>query len=198
MAHYRRTGFHVVALMAWGLGPASLSAQVSSYQPPGQLMAANANATAVTGVTVREMDNGAPSPDVARKDGDTGFAPGAKVYVIGRVKNPGAYSLRRTAPTTVLGELALAGGVRSRSRVEIVRTIDGERKNLKVTLEDVTPARRHDPGHGTVLLTLIRFEVYGRRGLPQPARAEAFRTCDRMPWSWRSPSVSAAGPGCRM
>ena len=139
MAHYRRTGFHLVALMAWGLWPASLSAQVSSYQPPGQLAAVNANATAVTGVTVRELDNGTSSPNVALMDGDTAFAaPGAaKVSVIGRVKNPGVYSLRRTAPTTVLGGLALAGGVRSRSRVEVVRLIDGERKNLKVTLQDV-------------------------------------------------------------
>ena len=61
MAHYyRRTGFHVVALVAWGLWPASLSAQVSSDQPPGQLTAVNANVTAVTGVTVRHPGETAP------------------------------------------------------------------------------------------------------------------------------------------
>ena len=44
--------------------------------------------------------------------------------------------------------------------------------------------------------------VFGHRreqpGLAQPARAAALLTFDRIPWSWRRPSVSAAGPGCRM
>ena len=58
--------------------------------------------------------------------------------MFGQVKNPGAYPLQLDV-TTVLQGLALAGGVTERgatSRVEIVRTVNGEQKELKVTLED--------------------------------------------------------------
>ena len=76
MAHYyRRTGFHVVALVAWGLWPASLSAQVSSDQPPGQLTAVNANVTAVTGVTVRHPGETAPPGYPGRFGNNPGSGP---------------------------------------------------------------------------------------------------------------------------
>lgn len=201
MAHCRRTGFRVIALMACGLWPASLSAQVPSYQPPGQLTVVNANVTAVTGVHVRDLENGASSLDAALKDDDTALPRAATVSVLGLVKNPGVYSLRRTAPTTVLGG-ARARRRRHQSRVEVA---DRDRAAYQRRTEEReghpgrrAAARRHGPGHRTVLLNPLRSDVRGLRGLSQPAPAEGFRTCDRMPWSCRSPSVSAAGPGCRM
>ena len=140
MTHCRRTGFHVVTLAACGLWPASLSAQVP-YQPLGQLTVVNANATAAAGVSVHELENGASLPDIVLKDeGTTLTQREATISLIGLVKNPGVYLLRRTAPTTVLGGLALAGGITnrgSRSRVEVVRLVNGERKNVKVALDDV-------------------------------------------------------------
>jgi polysaccharide biosynthesis/export protein len=64
------------------------------------------------------------------------------IYVFGQVKNPGAYALQQRA-TTVLQALSLAGGVTDRgstSRIRIVRIIDGQKKDIKVTLGDTIRA----------------------------------------------------------
>jgi polysaccharide export outer membrane protein len=59
--------------------------------------------------------------------------------LFGQVKNPGAYPLRQRA-TTVLQALSLAGGVSDRgstTRIRVVRIVDGQKKEIKVTLSDV-------------------------------------------------------------
>ena len=90
-------------------------------------------------VNLRELQNGAFSQNVQLAAGDTVFVLKAEnIYVFGQVKNPGAYPLQQDV-TTVLQGLALAGGVTDRgatSRVEIVRTVNGEQKKMKVKLED--------------------------------------------------------------
>ena len=90
-------------------------------------------------VDLRELQNGVFSLNAALRDGDTIFIPRAEnVYVFGQVKNPGAYALQQKN-TTVLQVLALAGGVTDRgstSRVQIVRIVSGQKKELNVKLTD--------------------------------------------------------------
>src|SRR5205814_1588368 len=65
-----------------------------------------------------------------------------KVFVVGEVRSPGAYALQQRT-TTVLQALSLAGGVTDRgstSRIRIVRIVDGQKKELRVTLGDVIKA----------------------------------------------------------
>jgi len=106
----------------------------------------------VVRVKLRELQNGAPSTNVALTGGDTVFVLRAEnIYVFGHVRNPGAYPMPPDV-TTVLQGLALAGGVTDRgatSRVEIVRIVNGKQKKLKVKLDEallpgdtiVVPAR---------------------------------------------------------
>ncbi len=76
---------------------------------------------------------------MALQDGDTIVVPKALcVYVFGQVKAPGAYAIE--TGTTVLQALSLAGGVTDRgstSRMKIVRTVDGKKKEIKAKLTDV-------------------------------------------------------------
>ena len=95
------------------------------------------NASLVTRVNLHELQNGASSENVALKDGDTVFVLRAEnIYLFGQVRNPGAYLLHHDT-TTVLQGLALAGGITdrgARSRIEIVRIVNGEHKKIKVDL----------------------------------------------------------------
>jgi polysaccharide export outer membrane protein len=106
---------------------------------PASVDEAEASGTPVVRVNLRDLQNGAFQQNVQLNGGDTVFVLKAEnIYVFGQVKNPGAYPLQQDV-TTVLQGLALAGGVTDRgatSRVEIVRTIKGEQKKLKVKLED--------------------------------------------------------------
>jgi polysaccharide biosynthesis/export protein len=90
-------------------------------------------------VDLRELQNGVFSLNVALRDGDTIFIPRAEsVYVFGQVKNPGAYALQQKN-TTVLQALSLAGGVTDRgstSRVQIIRIVKGQKKEINVKLID--------------------------------------------------------------
>ena len=94
----------------------------------------------VVRVNLRELENGGFSQNVVLRDGDTIFVPRAEsVYVFGQVKSPGAYGLQQKN-TTVLQALALAGGVTNRgstSRIQVVRIVNGEKKELNVKLNDV-------------------------------------------------------------
>src|SRR5436305_1211463 len=94
----------------------------------------------VTRVNLRELENGAFSQNVVLRDGDTIFVPRAEsIYVFGQVKNPGAYGLQQKN-TSVLQALALAGGVTNRgstSRIQVVRIVNGNKKELNVKLNDV-------------------------------------------------------------
>jgi polysaccharide export outer membrane protein len=89
-------------------------------------------------VNVRELQAGSLSQNVSLRDGDTLVVPKAQaVYVFGQVRQPGAYPAEKG--TTVLQALSLAGGVTDRgstSRLVIVRTVDGKKKELKAKLAD--------------------------------------------------------------
>src|SRR5947208_3652162 len=91
----------------------------------------------VTRVNLRELENGGFSQNVVLRDGDTIFVPRAEsVYVFGQVKNPGAYGLQQKN-ISVLQALALAGGMTNRgstSRIQVVRIVNGNKKELNVKL----------------------------------------------------------------
>jgi polysaccharide export outer membrane protein len=86
------------------------------------------------------LQNGSLSNNLALRDGDTVFVPRAEsIYVFGQVKSPGAYPLPQHS-TTILQALSLAGGVTDRgstTRIQIVRMIDGHKKEIRATLSDV-------------------------------------------------------------
>jgi polysaccharide export outer membrane protein len=93
----------------------------------------------VVRISLRELETGDASQNVLLRDGDTIMVPRAEeIYVFGQVKSPGAYSVRDD-DMTVLQALSLAGGLTDRGamgRIEIVRVVEGERQQVKVTLGD--------------------------------------------------------------
>lgn len=95
-------------------------------------------------VDLRELENGDLSRNVPLMSGDTIFVQRAEsVYVFGQVRNPGAYPFRQKK-TTVLQALSLAGGVTDRgstTRIHIVRIVDGEKKELRVEMDDLVEPR---------------------------------------------------------
>lgn len=99
----------------------------------------NETDSTVIRVNLREIQEGALSKNVLLRDGDTLLVQKARlVYVFGQVKSPGAYPVDKD--TTVLQALSLSGGVTDRgstSRIKIVRTVDGKKKELKVKLTDL-------------------------------------------------------------
>jgi polysaccharide export outer membrane protein len=96
-------------------------------------------ATEVFRASIRELESGALSQNLELRDGDTIFVPRAEtVYVFGQVKNPGAYGLQKNM--TVLQALSLAGGVNEHgamNRLQVMRIINGTKKELKVKLTDL-------------------------------------------------------------
>ncbi len=102
-------------------------------------------ASEIIKVDIKELQGGALGNNVPLRDGDTLFVPRAEsIYVFGQVKNPGAYPLQGKN-TTVLQALSLAGGVTDRgstNRIQIVRIVNGEKKELKAKLTD--PVRPGD------------------------------------------------------
>jgi polysaccharide biosynthesis/export protein len=116
----------------------------SAGQPAGvPVLPAAADGDNVVRVDLQDLQTGASASNAALRDGDTIYVPRAEsIYVFGQVKNPGAYALQQRA-TTVLQALSLAGGVTDRgstSRIRIVRIIDGQKKDIKVTLGDTIRA----------------------------------------------------------
>ncbi len=106
---------------------------------PGQV-----EGSEVTRVAVRDLETNSLSRSVALQDGDTVFAPRVEsVYVFGEVKNPGRYPV--PGELTLLQALALAGGatnVGALNRVRVIRTVDGEQREIKARLHD--PIRSGD------------------------------------------------------
>jgi polysaccharide export outer membrane protein len=100
---------------------------------------AAADTDAATRVDLHALENGDVSQNVQLASGDTVFVLRAEsVYVFGQVKNPGAYPLRQRQ-TTVLQALSLAGGVTDRgstNRVQIVRLVDGRKREIRAELSD--------------------------------------------------------------
>jgi polysaccharide export outer membrane protein len=109
-------------------------------QAAGPTLPAQDDAANVVRVDLRRLRSGLTATNEALQDGDTIFVPRAEsVYVFGQVRNPGAYPLQQR-DTTVLQALSLAGGVADRgstSRVRVVRIVEGEKTELKVSLSDV-------------------------------------------------------------
>ena len=107
---------------------------------PGPTLPTQDDAKTGVRVNLRDLENGAFSQNVALTDGDTIFVPRAEsIYVFGQVKNPSAYKLQQRN-TTVLQALSLAGGVTDRgstSRIQIIRIVNGEKKEIKAKLTDV-------------------------------------------------------------
>jgi len=93
---------------------------------------------------LRELENGDASQNVRLVNGDTLFVQRAEsVYVFGEVRNPGAYPFRQKK-TTVLQALSLAGGVTERgstTRIQIVRLVDGKKKEIAAQLDDFVEPR---------------------------------------------------------
>lgn len=106
----------------------------------GPTMPANDDDRDLVRVNLRDLENGTFTKNAALRDGDTVFVPRAQsVYVFGQVKNPGAYSLQQQN-TTVLQALSLAGGISDRgssTRIQIIRVVNGEKREIKVKLTDV-------------------------------------------------------------
>lgn len=94
----------------------------------------------VVRVDLKDLENGSLAKNALLMDGDTVVVPRAQsIYVFGQVKNPGAYSLLQSN-MSVLQALSLAGGVTengSTNRIQIVRMVKGQKKELKVKLSDV-------------------------------------------------------------
>lgn len=106
---------------------------------PGPVLPSDAGALKVERVDLRALQNATITTDIVLRDGDTLFVPRAdNVFVLGQVKNPGAYPMPRGL--TVLQALSLAGGVTDRGttrRVRIVRTVNGQRQEVKAELTDL-------------------------------------------------------------
>jgi polysaccharide biosynthesis/export protein len=101
-------------------------------------------ATEVFRTSIRDLEGGAMSQNVALRDGDTIFVPRSEtVYVFGQVRTPGAYGVQTNA--TVLQALSLAGGVTEHgatNRIRIVRIEKGQEREVKAKLSD--PVRPGD------------------------------------------------------
>jgi polysaccharide export outer membrane protein len=95
-------------------------------------------------VDLRALENGDVSQNVHLVSGDTIFVQRAEsVYLLGQVKNPGAYPFRQKN-TTVLQALSLAGGVTDRgstTRIQIVRIVDGKKTEIDAKLSDLVEPR---------------------------------------------------------
>jgi polysaccharide export outer membrane protein len=99
----------------------------------------DADDATVLRVNVDEIQRGELSQNLALHGGDTIVVQRAQgIYVFGQVNAPGAYPIEKGM--SVLQALSLAGGVTDRGstgRVRIVRTVDGNKKEIKVKLEDL-------------------------------------------------------------
>lgn len=84
-------------------------------------------------VDLGELQAGNIALNIALRDGDTINIPKAlSVFVSGHVKNPGGYAVEDGM--TVLQVLSLAGGLTERGsdrRINVLRTVDGKKKELK-------------------------------------------------------------------
>jgi len=84
-------------------------------------------------VDLGDLQAGDMTLNIALMDGDTVNIPKAlSVFVSGHVKNPGGYAVDEGM--TVLQVLSLAGGLTDRGsdrRINIMRTVDGKKKELK-------------------------------------------------------------------
>jgi polysaccharide export outer membrane protein len=90
-------------------------------------------------VNMREIEDGRLSRNMTIRDGDTIFVPKAeRFFVIGMVRNPGAYVLERN--TTVLQAISTAGGISERGSnrgLKIVRIVANKRTEFDAKPTDI-------------------------------------------------------------
>jgi polysaccharide export outer membrane protein len=81
--------------------------------------------------------------------GDTVLVPRVgNVYVLGQVKNEGAYPLSSNAPVTVMRALSLAGGLKygaALSKARVIRTMPGSQRNeIRIDLKQLMDGKIKD------------------------------------------------------
>src|SRR3954471_24977025 len=112
----------------------------ASDSATGPTLPTSQDADNIVRVDLHDLQQGVFSQNTLLRDGDTIFVPRAEsVYVFGQVKNPGAYVLQQRN-TSVLQALSLAGGTTDRGstgRIQIIRIVNGEKKEIGVKLADV-------------------------------------------------------------
>jgi polysaccharide export outer membrane protein len=112
----------------------------ASDSATGPTLPTSQDADNIVRVDLHDLQQGVFSQNTVLRDGDTIFIPRAEsVYVFGQVKNPGAYVLQQRN-TSVLQALSLAGGVTDRGstgRIQIIRIVNGEKKEIGVKLADI-------------------------------------------------------------
>lgn len=136
-----RTLVEVLALAGPLLGTAGSEVLVLRARAGVPVPAAGADPAAAAGEVIRvelgELQAGAAQSNIVLRPGDTVLVPrAARVYVTGRVKNPGAYPI---APgMTVRQAIGLAGGFagRARSTVRVVRKAEGGTSEVKARLDE--------------------------------------------------------------
>jgi polysaccharide biosynthesis/export protein len=105
----------------------------------GAITLASAADSEVRRVSLREIESGRMSENIAIHDGDTIFVPKAeRFFVVGLVRNPGSYTLE--ANMTMMQALSLAGGVTERGssrRLRVTRVVDGQRKEIDAKQTDI-------------------------------------------------------------
>ena len=108
----------------------------------GPLLPEQAKDAEVIRVDLRQLESGVISQNVVLQDGDTVvISRGEQIFLLGQVRTPGAYAIRKG--TTLLQALALAGGVTERGaigRTKVVRIVDGKKKELKLKPDDLVLA----------------------------------------------------------
>ena len=108
----------------------------------GPLLPEQAKDAEVIRVDLRQLESGVVSQNVVLQDGDTVvISRGEQIFLLGQVRTPGAYAIRKG--TTLLQALALAGGVTERGaigRTKVVRIVDGKKKELKLKPDDLVVA----------------------------------------------------------
>jgi polysaccharide export outer membrane protein len=108
----------------------------------GPLLPEQAADAEVVKIDLKQLEGGTLSQNIFLRDGDTIVVPrGEQVFLLGEVRTPGSYSIRKG--TTLLQVLALAGGATERGatgRIKVVRMFNGKKKELKLKLDDVVQA----------------------------------------------------------
>ena len=101
-----------------------------------------AGTSEVIRVSLERVASGMLEENVKIQDGDTIFVNRAEnVYILGQVRNPGAYRL--TKNLTVVQLVSMAGGLTERGegkRIKVTRMVNGKRQELKIGLDDLVRA----------------------------------------------------------
>jgi polysaccharide export outer membrane protein len=104
----------------------------------GAVTLASAGDAEVRRVSLREIESGRLSENIAIRDGDTIFVPKAERFFVVGPGATGSYSSR--PDMTMLQALSLAGGVTERGssrRLRVTRLVDGQRKEVDAKQTDI-------------------------------------------------------------